>query len=154
MWREPAYKDIKTDNLRKLLVDKQSPNNYLDILSIIEHPAFIQFYDNLESGTVIEERNMPKRENILGDMITVGLKENYQDFDFYIPRIISDKEEVLSLGEINTNGLNKLPWTLEQLKGMIKNYGSECFYSEEITAKTRFGDYKITAELFNANSYN
>ncbi|MBQ9183204.1 MAG: DEAD/DEAH box helicase family protein [Neisseriaceae bacterium] len=154
MWREPAYKEIKTDNLHKMLIDKQSPNNYLDILSIIEHPAFIQFYDNLESGTVIEERNTPKRENILGDMITVGLKENYQDLDFYIPRIITDKEEVLTLGELNTNNLNELSWTLEQLKGMIKNYGSECFYSEEMTAKTRFGDYKISEQLFNVNSYN
>lgn len=154
MWREPAYKDIKTDNLRKMLIDKQSPNNYLDILSIIEHPAFIQFYDNLESGMVVEEKDMPTRENILGDMITVGLKENYQNLDFYIPRIIADKEEILTLGELNTTGLNELPWTLEQLKSMIKNYGSECFYSEEMTAKTRFGDYKISEQLFNANSYN
>ena len=154
MWREKAYDEVKADNLHKMLIDKQSPNNYLDILSIIEHPAFMQFYDNLESGMVVEEHDMPKRENILGDMITVGLKENYQDLDFYIPRIITDKEEILTLGELNTNRLNELPWTLEQLKGMIKNYGSECFYSEEMTAKTRFGDYRITAQLFNANSYN
>lgn len=154
MWREPAYKEIKADNLHKILIDKQSPNNYLDILSIIEHPAFIKFYDNLESGMVVEERNTPKRENILGDMITVGLKENYQDLDFYIPRIVIDKEEVLTLGELNTNNLNELSWSLEQLKGMIKNYGAECFYSEEMTAKTRFGDYKISEQLFNVNSYN
>lgn len=154
MWREPAYTEVKSDNIRKMLIDKQSPNNYLDILSIIEHPAFMQFYDNLESGMVVEEKDMPKRESILGDMINVELKENYQDFDFYIPRIISDQEEILTLKEMNTNNLNKFNWSLEQLKTMIKNYGAECFFSEEMTAKTRFGDYKISEQLFNATSYN
>ncbi len=154
MWREHDYDDIKAENLRKMLIDKQSPQNYLDILSIIEHPAFIQFYDNLESGMIVEEKDMPKRENILGDIINVELKENYKDYDFYIPRIICDKEEILTLSNINCSNMNKFSWTLEQLKQIIKNYGSECFYSEEITAKTRFGDYRISQQLFNANSYN
>lgn len=154
MWRENAYKEVKAENLHKMLIEKQSPSNYLDILSIIEHPAFMQFYDDLESGMVVEEKDMPARENILGDMITVGLKDNYQNYDFYIPRIIQDKEEILTVDKLDTNSLNKFPWTLEQLKGLIKDYGSECFYSEEMTQKTRFGDYKISEQLFNANSYN
>lgn len=37
---------------------------------------------------------------------------------------------------------------------MVQNYGDECFYSEELLVKTRFGDYKVSAKLFNANSYN
>lgn len=154
MWREKDYQEIKAENRYKMFVEKQSPNNYLDILSIIEHPAFIQFYDDLENGMVVEEKEMPTRENVLGDIITVGLKENYQDYDFYIPTIISDKEEVLKLGELKTDNLNKLPWTLEQLKAMAKNYGDESFYSEEMTVKTRFGDYKVSSQLFNAQSYN
>lgn len=137
-----------------MLVEKRSPSNYLDILSIIEHPAFIQFYDDLESGMVVEEKSMPPREDVLGDIITVGLKENYQDYDFYIPSIISDKEELLSLGEIKTENYQSLAWTLEQLQGMTKNYGDEVFYSEEMTVKTRFGDYRVSQELFNAKSYN
>ena len=37
---------------------------------------------------------------------------------------------------------------------MVQNYGDESFYSEEMTVKTRFGDYKVSAQLFNAQSYN
>lgn len=154
MWREKDYQEIKSENRYKMFVEKQSPSNYLDILSIIEHPAFIQFYDDLENGMIVEEKEMPTKENVLGDIITVGLKENYQDYDFYIPTIVSDKEEVLKLGELKTDSFNKLPWTLEQLKGMAKNYGDESFYSEEMTVKTRFGDYRVSSQLFNAQSYN
>ena len=47
MWRENDYDDIKQENRIKLLQKKQEPSNYLDILSIIEHPRFIEFYDEL-----------------------------------------------------------------------------------------------------------
>ncbi len=154
MWREKDYQEIKSENRYKMFVEKQSPSNYLDILSIIEHPAFIQFYDDLESDTVVTEKEMPPKENVLGDIITVGLKEGYENYDFYIPSIISDKEEILQLGELNTDNLNKLPWTLSQLKSMVQNYSDESFYSEEMTVKTRFGDYKVSSQLFNAQSYN
>ena len=50
--------------------------------------------------------------------------------------------------------MQQFSWTLGQLQKMVKDYGDECFYSEEITAKTRFGDYRISQQLFNANSYN
>lgn len=154
MWREKDYQDIKAENRYKMFVEKQSPTNYLDILSIIEHPAFIQFYDDLENGMIVEEKEMPPKGNVLGDIITVGLKENYDKYNFYIPTIISDKEETLQLGNLTTENLNKLPWTLNQLKSMVQNYGDESFYSEEMTVKTRFGDYKVSAQLFNAQSYN
>lgn len=154
MWREKDYQDIKAENRYKMFVEKQSPTNYLDILSIIEHPAFIQFYDDLENGMIVEEKEMPPKESVLGDIITVGLKEDYEKYNFYIPTIISDKEEILQLGNLTTENLNKLPWTLNQLKSMVQNYGDESFYSEEMTVKTRFGDYKVSAQLFNAQSYN
>ena len=154
MWREKDYQEIKAENRYKMFVEKQNPNNYLDILSIIEHPAFIEFYNDLENGMIVDEKEMPKKENILGDIITVGLKKEYDKYDFYIPTIVSDKEEILKLGELNTENFNKLHWTLDQLKSMVQNYGDECFYSEELLVKTRFGDYKVSAKLFNANSYN
>ena len=154
MWREKDYQDIKAENRYKMFVEKQSPANYLDILSIIEHPAFIQFYDDLENGLIVEEKEIPAKENMLGDIITVGLKENYEKYNFYIPTIISDSEEILKLGELETNNFNKLPWTLSQLKTMVSNYGDESFYSEEMTVKTRFGDYRVSSQLFNAKSYN
>ena len=47
MWREPEYAELKKENRELLLQKKQEPKNYMDILSIIEHPAFIEFYDDL-----------------------------------------------------------------------------------------------------------
>jgi len=45
MWREPQYEDSKRESREKLLIRKEEPDNYMDILSIIEHPAFIEFYE-------------------------------------------------------------------------------------------------------------
>ena len=133
---------------------KQEPNNYLDILSIIEHPAYIQFYEDLEQGMVVDEKKMPPKESILGDIITVGLKENYKDYDFYIPKIIQEQEELLQPAELNSNDFEKFQWTFEQLKSMVPKNNDETFYSQEMTVQTRFGDYKVSGNIFNAQSYN
>jgi type III restriction enzyme len=154
MWREKDYDDTKADNRHKMFELKQEPDNYLDILSIVEHPAFIQFYEDLEKGLIIETKEMPKRESILGDIIKVGLKENYKDYDFYSPIIIKDKEEVLNDTELNHHDFEKFQWDIEQLKSMVSKDNSETFYSQEITVKTRFGDYKVNDEIFTAQSYN
>ena len=156
MWREPEYQDIKDENRIKLLQKKQEPSNYLDILSIIEHPAFIEFYDDLvKEGVVGESRELPgSRESILGDIIRVGLKENYRDYDLYWPIIVKDREEILQVMESSVAYLTRFDWySLDQLKKMVPKEG-ESFYSEEVTVKTRFGEYRVTADLFTAKSYN
>ena len=52
--------------------------------------------------------------------------------------------------------INDLPTynyhTLEQLQSWTTK--GEVFHSEELTVKTTFGDYSISADLFSANSYN
>jgi type III restriction enzyme len=86
MWREPEYIEIKTENRLRLLQKKQDPSNYLDILSIVEHPAFIQFYDDLvKEGAIGEAHDLPgSRESVLGDIIKVGLKAEYRDYDLLL----------------------------------------------------------------------
>jgi len=155
MWREPEFKEVKDENRLKLLERKEAPSNYLDILSIVEHPAFIQFYDDLirdgAMGTIKED---PKtRESVLGDIIKVGLRENYQEYDFYFPIIIQDKEENLVPIELSLDGLEPFPVPLETLKMLVPKDG-DVFLSEEITVKTRFGEYSVTADIFTAKSYN
>jgi len=155
MWREPDYQDIKTENRIRLLHKKQEPSNYLDILSIVEHPAFIEFYDELiKEGAVGEAHELPEnRESILGDIIRVGLKPNYKDYDLYWPIIVQDKEEILQVMEPSANYFSGFDWySPDKLKGMATK--EEVFVSEEITVKTRFGDYKIAGDLFTAKSYN
>lgn len=154
MWREPDYDEIKAENRHKMLDLKQEPNGYYDILHIVEHPAFIQFYEDLDNNMFFEEKERPNRESILGDIITVGLKENYKDYDFYIPSIIKDREEILSPKDLKSDDFEELPWTLEQLKSMVERQNGEIFVAQEMTVKTRFGEYKVHADIFNAQSYN
>lgn len=156
MWREPEFIEIKQENLKRLLVDKKEPNNYLDLLTIIEHPSFIQFYEDLlKEGLISEIETEPKdREGILGDIIKVGLKNNYQKYDLCWPSIIKDSEEKLINGDININKLEPFSaYHLEKLQQFFKKEG-ESFVSEELTVKTRFGEYIVDANLFKSQSYN
>lgn len=155
MWREPEYQDIKKENLMRLIVEKKEPNSYLDLLTIIEHPAFVQFYDDLlAEGLATEIERDPGDGNPLGDLIKVGLKENYKKYDMHWVNIISDSEEELEPKEVDISKLE--PFTIYKLEDMKKFFAKdgERFISEEILVKTRFGEYSVNASLFNSQSYN
>lgn len=156
MWREPEFEEIKADNRRKLLAEKREPNNYLDLLTIIEHPAFIQFYDELlKEGLLGEITHDPKGgKEVLGDIIRVGLKSNYKEYDSFWPIVIRDADEELIESEIDLAKLE--PFTLYPLDNLKKFFtkDGEKFISEEMTVKTRFGEYVVDAALFKSQSYN
>ena len=150
MWREPEYQEGKEENRIALLQKKQEPKNYMDILSIVEHPAFIEFYDDLIKEVVIIESEPTDGQSVLGDIISVGLKTNYKDYDIYFPVILTDKEENLIPTKIGVNSLAIFNYfELEQLKKMAPK-GGDVFFSEEMTVKTRFGDYEVKPDIFNS----
>ena len=155
MWREPEYQDEKEENRKAVLVRKEHPKSYLDMLSIIEHPAFQQFYDELLSeGLAGVEENDISNSSITGDLIKVGLKENYEDYDLFWPVIIREAEDEMTATQIDINALE--PFTLfplEQLRRFLAAEG-ETFYSEAILSSTTFGKYEVKADLFTAASYN
>jgi type III restriction enzyme len=47
MWRDPEFSDIKQDN-RERIHKGEEPKSLLDVLTIVEHPAFQSFYDELK----------------------------------------------------------------------------------------------------------
>lgn len=155
MWREPEYQDEKEENRKAVLVRKEHPKSYLDMLSIIEHPAFQQFYDELLSeGLAGVEEDDISNSSITGDLIKVGLKENYEDYDLFWPVIIREAEDEMTATQIDINALE--PFTLfplEQLRKFLAAEG-ETFYSEAILSSTTFGKYEVKADLFTAASYN
>ncbi len=156
MWREPEFEEVKADNRKKLLVDKREPNNYLDLLIIVEHPAFIQFYDELlKEGLLGEIEHDPNGgREVLGDIIKVGLKTNYKDYDLFWPIIIRDADDELVDVEIDVNKLEVFNlYPLDDLRKFFSKDG-ERFISEEMTVKTRFGEYVVDAALFKSKSYN
>lgn len=154
MYRGLEFQEEKAENRKRVLKDKLSPTSYLDVLSIIEHPAFSQFYADLLSEDEFGfDENEPKEGMSTGSMIKVGLKENYKDFDMAFLEIIKDEEEELNPPKLDINTLPIYNYhTLEQLQSWTTK--GEVFHSEELTVKTTFGDYSISADLFSANSYN
>ena len=154
MWREPDYTEIKNENREKLLIKKEEPDNYLDILSVIEHPRFIEFYDRVLGETLGIVKEMPKKGRVVGDLILIPLKEGFADYDLFWPIIIHDKEEFIEIEELPIEDLEPFPTSLEKLKQIIPKKEGDVFYGEELTVKTRFGEYTVKADLFNAKNYN
>ena len=155
MWREPEYQEEKEENRKAVLVRKEKPKSYLDMLSIIEHPAFQQFYDELLSeGLAAVEDGDINSTSVTGDLIKVGLKENYEEYDLFWPIVIRDAEEEITSKQIDVSTLEPFSaFMLEQLRMFLVNEG-ETFYSEAILSSTTFGKYEVKADLFTATSYN
>lgn len=154
MWREPEYAEIKNENRDKLLIKKQEPDNWLDILSIIEHPKFIEFYKRVLDDAIGTVEKIPERGRVVGDLINIHLKEDYKNYDLFWPIIIHDKEEFIQIGELSLDDLEPFPTPLNKLKQIVPKKEGDTFYGEELTVKTRFGEYTVTADLFNAKNYN
>ena len=156
MWREPEYQEEKMENRKNVLVKKQQPKSYIDMLSIVEHPAFDQFDRELmEEGLAgTDEGDLGGGGGVTGDIIKVGLKENYQDYDLYWPMVIRDAEEEITPSQIGVNELYPFTdFTLEHLRTYLATSG-ETFVSQAVMTETRFGKYEVKADLFTATSYN
>ncbi len=155
MWREPEYQEEKEENRRRVLVKKQQPQSYIDMLSIIEHPAFNRFYQELmNDGLAGTDEGEIKGGNVTGDLITVGLKEDYETYDLYWPLVIRDAEEEIAESHIDINSLDYFSdYKLEYLRKFLATEG-ETFISQTVLTETRFGKYQVKADLFTANSYN
>ncbi len=154
MWREKRYDDVKAENREKLLIKKEEPTNYMDILSIIEHPNFIEFYERVLKGMVGKVDELTKRERVVGDFINVELKPNYKEYDLFWIIIIHDKEEEMAEAKISINELEPSPISIEELMPLVKNMKGDIFKSEELTVRTQFGEYTVPPTLFTAKSYN
>ncbi|MDR1940966.1 MAG: DEAD/DEAH box helicase family protein [Endomicrobium sp.] len=156
MWREPEYNDTKAENRKNLYELKTAPPSLYDILYVVEHPKFEQFYEDLDNSIVVnDKRETVDRKDILGDIITVGLKENYKEYDLFFPIITKEKEETLSDKEISLDSLKSFShYKLEQLKAMVPKDNDAHFVSEEPQIRTRFGEYRVSGDLFTAKNYN
>ena len=153
MWRDDEFDDIKREN-RQRIKNGQEPKSLIDVLSIIEHPAFQSFYDELMAeglvGTTGEESDST---NSTGDLISVGLREGYEAFDFAIPFILREAEEGLSHQAPATEQL--LPFSAmsrAELKTMLGK--GDVFVSQDLQAGTLFGDYRVDGAVMNVTGYN
>ena len=155
MWRESDYIDIKREDRLRVLKNHQPPRTYIDTLSIVEHPAFIKFYDDLQDqGLVAVDEGDVGVGGATGDILTVGLREDYGKYDFQWSVILHDSIDEFEDAEIDLDDLE--PFTMYPLPLLRKFLAKEgeTFVSQESLTKTTFGKYKVTANLFNASGYN
>lgn len=157
MWREQEYAEAKRENRHRVLVEHLQPKSMIDMLSVIEHPAFRDFYkDLMAQGAMGEDSGELEKSggNVSGDLIRVGLKENYQPYDFYWPHVIRDAEEEITRQQIDVDELEPFTaYPLDLLRKFLATPG-ETFVSKDIETETTFGKYRVMADLFHAESYN
>jgi type III restriction enzyme len=156
MFREKEYEEEKIEN-RNRIYNKQKPNSYIDMLSIIEHPRFIDFYkDLLDDNPATVETDDSALSSPCSDMISVKLKEDYKKYDMFFPVIIKDKEETITPKDIDINKLQPFnTFTLEQLQNILARNKGEVFSSHVIVpADSHFGEYRVNEDLFKADTYN
>lgn len=154
MWRGNEFDDIKRENRQRIRAG-QTPTNMIDILSIVEHPAFQSFYDDLiNEGLAAEVEDDDDSEGgSTGDLISVGLRPGFEAFDFALPFILREQIEELEDTQIEPSKLESFGgFSLDQLKAQIGT--GEKFHSEDVQAKTRFGDYRVHGGVMTATGYN
>ena len=153
MWRDAEYSDNKREN-RERIAGGQEPNSLIDILVIVEHPAFQSFYNELmQEGLAGTFSETGDTTSSVGDLISVDLRENYQAFDFAIPFILREAEEWL---EHQTLDIMALPpfsaMNLAQLKALLGK--GDVFISQDLQSSTLFGDYRVNGAVMNVEGYN
>lgn len=153
MWRDPEYDDIKRDN-RERLKNGQEPGSLIDVLSIVEHPAFQSFYDELISeGLAGESTEDSDGTSSTGDVIAAELREGFEAFDFAIPFILREADETMDHAALH---VAKLPvfsaMTQTELAAMLGR--GDVFVSQDLQSNTLFGDYRVDGAIMNVTGYN
>jgi type III restriction enzyme len=154
MWRDAEYNDIKREN-RELIEASKEPGSLLDVLSIVEHPAFQSFYDELINEGLVGTTGDDEGDDTsaTGDVIAAELREDFEAFDFGIPFILQEADELRDHNQIDVTTLPAFTaMTAEQLKGMLGK--GDTFVSQDLQSATLFGDYRVDGAVMNVSGYN
>lgn len=153
MWRDPEYSDLKREN-RERINAGQEPGSLLDVLSIVEHPAFQSFYDDLiKEGLAGTTGDDMDDTSATGDVIAAELREGFEAFDFGIPFILQETDEVRDHRPLDMFGLPAFTaMTPEQLTGLLGK--GDHFISQDLQSATLFGDYRVDGAVMNVGGYN
>ncbi|HJC28343.1 MAG TPA: DEAD/DEAH box helicase family protein [Candidatus Dietzia intestinipullorum] len=153
MWRgDPSIDELKAET-RERISKGLEPTNYFDVLFIVEHPAFSDFYDELlRGGLMVESGDDAESTGATGDLEHVDLRPGYQAYDFEIPVILRDADEELRQPSINPLELASSPYPLDLI---IKTVGKgDRFVSHDAETGTQYGDYRVDGGVLTATGYN
>ncbi|MBK9439874.1 MAG: DEAD/DEAH box helicase family protein [Comamonadaceae bacterium] len=156
MWRDDdtgEYADLKREN-REPINAGQEPGSLLDVLSIVEHPAFQSFYEELIreglAGTTGDEMD---NTSATGDVMAAELREGFAAFDFGIPFILQETDELRDHQALDVAALPAFTaMDVAQLAAMLGR--GDTFVSQDLQSATLFGDYRINGAVMNVSGYN
>lgn len=153
MWRDDEYTDLKREN-RERINAGQEPGSLLDVLSIVEHPAFQSFYDDLiKEGLAGTTGDDMDDTSSTGDVISATLREGFEAFDFGIPFILQEADEVRDHQALDLTAMPSFSaMTVEQLTGLLDK--GDTFISQDLQTATLFGDYRVDGAVMNVGGYN
>ncbi len=153
MWRDAEYADIKREN-RERITAGQEPGSLLDVLSIVEHPAFQSFYDDLlQAGLAGTTGEGMDNTSSTGDVIAAELREGYAAFDFGIPFILREADEEHHHLALDIGALP--PFTAMPLPALAALLGKgDTFISQDLQSATLFGDYRVDGAVMHVAGYN
>jgi type III restriction enzyme len=152
MWRDPEYADIKREN-RERINRGEEPGSLIDILSIVEHPAFQSFYDELMREGLVGETGDDDEGSSTGDLIPAELRDDYEKYDFAIPFILRETEENVEHLPIDVAALSPFrAMSRTQLAGLLGK--GDTFTSQDLQSSTLFGDYRVDGVAMNVGGYN
>jgi type III restriction enzyme len=153
MWRDDEYTDLKREN-RERINAGQEPGSLLDVLSIVEHPAFQSFYDDLiKEGLAGTTGDDMDDTSSTGDVIRATLREGFELFDFGIPFILQEADEVRDHHALDLAAMPSFSaMTVEQLTGLLGK--GDTFISQDLQTATLFGDYRVDGAVMNVGGYN
>ncbi|MEW9625246.1 DEAD/DEAH box helicase family protein [Rhodanobacter geophilus] len=152
MWRDPEYADIKREN-RERINHGEEPGSLIDILSIVEHPAFQGFYDELMAEGLVGTTGDDEDGSSTGDLIASELREGYEQYDFAIPFILREAEENVEHLPIDVSALP--PFSAMSRARLAELLGKgDTFTSQDLQSSTLFGDYRVDGAAMNVSGYN
>lgn len=155
MWRNnPEIDELKAENRLAMRQHKQA-TNFFDVLSIVEHPAFREFYDELISEGLMGEEDDDKKEQVIdpkGDLEAVGLKDNYEEYDFRLPFVINESAQQMKKIKIAVDELKPFSVPYNSLIKMVPE--RETWIDKEVVNGVNAGYFEVTTGVFRASSYN
>lgn len=151
MWRDDEYTDLKREN-RERINAGQEPGSLLDVLSIVEHPAFQSFYDDLiKEGLAGTTGDDMDDTSSTGDVISATLREGFEVFDFGIPFILQEADEVRDHQALDLAAMPSFSaMTVEQLTGLLGK--GDTFISQDLQTATLFYLSRLTRRISQALS--
>ncbi len=153
MWRNDDQIDELKRETRERIAKRLEPANYFDVLFVVEHPAFAEFYEQLiDDGLAVEVGDESDSTKATGDIEHVDLRPGYQAYDFEVPIIVRDSEEELKRPSIDPHAL---PTSKYQLAWLLRQVGKgDRFVSHDAQTGTQFGDYRVDGGILTATGYN